>query len=624
MKFEIGKIQVNFLNYNLQLAQRGQCCRHMEGKSDGKRYLLRCHVREWITGLCLLFLISLQAQNTKIDSLKASLKVSTSDSLRITTYNLLAFHTYRILPDTALAYARAAFDLSEEIGDSIGKAYSHNSFGILAYANGRYDSALWHYEKFLALCKAGSDSAGMTKAFNNVGILYNAMGQVEKSLEHYGQALEIKEAMNDLNGLGPIYNNMGLLHKNLGNYRESMDFYQKAIDAKRDGVRLIGRAISYLNMATLKEILDDYEGAKFDLSQALEIYTRHSDKKGLAMVYHHYGLNLLKVDSLHVALSYFHKALKVHEELNNLKQIAENLREIAELKIKTMEWDSSFYFLNRASKISTQLNETQLSGKIMYSLAKLYMAQDQHELAEESGLKAYEAYYDSRSKKEIFETALLLSEIYHSKGQNGKAYEFLTVYHIYRDSVINENKLLEIAKIEFNHELSRIENENQLLMEAHKEMGDTLNQNKRQLASQRIALIWGGVVLAIVIVSIVVIFNFYRQVKQAKDSLRAANKEISIFNQSLEQKVQDRTEKIEKQNQQLMDYAFAISHEIRSPLTNLIGLLDLDKNEKEDDFSDEEKQQIKYSMVNSIQKIDEATRKAAQIGSQDQSKATEN
>jgi len=51
--------------------------------------------------------------------------------------------------------------------------------------------------------------------------------------------------------------------------------------------------------------------------------------------------------------------------------------------------------------------------------------------------------------------------------------------------------------------------------------------------------------------------------------------EITLINQSLEVRVKQRTEELEKQNSQLAEYAYINSHLLRAPLSRLLGLVNL-------------------------------------------------
>jgi signal transduction histidine kinase len=59
------------------------------------------------------------------------------------------------------------------------------------------------------------------------------------------------------------------------------------------------------------------------------------------------------------------------------------------------------------------------------------------------------------------------------------------------------------------------------------------------------------------------------------EELREANEEILSMNNNLEKAVKERTQQIEKQNVQIIGYAFANAHRVRGPLARILGLVNL-------------------------------------------------
>lgn len=65
------------------------------------------------------------------------------------------------------------------------------------------------------------------------------------------------------------------------------------------------------------------------------------------------------------------------------------------------------------------------------------------------------------------------------------------------------------------------------------------------------------------------------QRREYERHIRQQSKEIARMNEMLEQRVKERTEELENQNKQLTEYAFINSHLLRSPVSNILGLINL-------------------------------------------------
>ena len=67
------------------------------------------------------------------------------------------------------------------------------------------------------------------------------------------------------------------------------------------------------------------------------------------------------------------------------------------------------------------------------------------------------------------------------------------------------------------------------------------------------------------------------QRREYEKNIRLQSREIARMNETLEQRVRERTEELENQNKQLSEYAFINSHLLRSPVSKILGLINLTK-----------------------------------------------
>lgn len=77
----------------------------------------------------------------------------------------------------------------------------------------------------------------------------------------------------------------------------------------------------------------------------------------------------------------------------------------------------------------------------------------------------------------------------------------------------------------------------------------------------------------------------YRSVqrREYEKKLKLQSKEIARMNEMLEQRVKERTEELEDRNNQLTEYAFINSHLLRSPVSKILGLINLMEVDKTSD-----------------------------------------
>lgn len=73
-----------------------------------------------------------------------------------------------------------------------------------------------------------------------------------------------------------------------------------------------------------------------------------------------------------------------------------------------------------------------------------------------------------------------------------------------------------------------------------------------------------------------ILLNFQQsQIFETSEELHKQKEEIQTINDSLEQRVKERTSILEEKNKQLTEYAFINSHVLRSPVSTMMGLINL-------------------------------------------------
>ena len=99
-------------------------------------------------------------------------------------------------------------------------------------------------------------------------------------------------------------------------------------------------------------------------------------------------------------------------------------------------------------------------------------------------------------------------------------------------------------------------------------------------------------------------------VRAQKGIIEEHNDEIAARNESLEEEVDKRTRELLDYNQQLEQFAFIASHNLRAPVSSLLGLgnlLEVSTNNKQD------VEQICLNMINTARELDRVVRDLSTI-----------
>jgi signal transduction histidine kinase len=146
-------------------------------------------------------------------------------------------------------------------------------------------------------------------------------------------------------------------------------------------------------------------------------------------------------------------------------------------------------------------------------------------------------------------------------GNHKRAYEFQKTFQYLNDSLYNAQKGLEIARLEFNFE--RKKETRELMLE--QDIQNKIKENKLQ----RQQFIIFGIIAALLITGIIA-----ASLQRRKKIVQQLNTELEAQKKVLE----ERNEELYNLNQ-VKDKIFSIiSHDLRSPLTTLINLIDISQD----------------------------------------------
>ena len=414
------------------------------------------------------------AENGVVKSTTKNLKTCYLKSLAVALNNIgfLADSKGDILK--ALDYYQRSLKTQEEINDRQGIAVSFNNIGIIYINLGDIPKALDYYHKSLKIREDIIDKMGIAYSLNNIGTIYINQGDSPKALDYFLRSFKIHEEIKDIQGMAGSLNNIGFIYKSQGNISKALESYHKSLKL-------------------MKEVKDK-KGTAIALNNIGGIYDKQGSEK---------GLGIERDTFLNKALTYYHKSLKIQEELKNKNGIASSLNNIGRLLFKQGKTAEAFIYAKRSIQVARELG------------------------------------YPERIKI----AAGTLKSIYKKQNNFKEAFEMYELEIQMRDSINNTETKKASIKKQFQYEYEKKAAADSVKhAEEQKVKNALLTAQQAQLKqekTQRIAL-YGGLVLVIVFSGFV--FNRFRVTQKQK---------IIIEQQKI--LVDDAFAHLEEKNKEVMD-----------------------------------------------------------------------
>jgi signal transduction histidine kinase/TolA-binding protein len=475
---------------------------------------------------CLSF-----AQQEKIDSLKTAVENSSGIEKFEPIIGLVRVYGAGD-NKTALQYAKEAKQLAYEFGDSAKIVMSSRMIGQLYNRLSMNKEAEEILLSSLPIAERNNIRTEYKAMLSNLAIAYTYQAKYDKALDIHFKTLALREADKDLEEITLSLNNIGVVYFKLKNYERALEFYQRALELK-------------------KRIKDNYDLDRLLINTAL-CYNQLNDfikaQEYFALGFKECGDNCreqIKIDGqFGLGVSYFgmHKYEDAEKHFNESFLLAQKSGD------KRFQAENLVYL----GKIAISKGETNKAETVLKEAEVLANGSGYNQLLMDS----YKQFSILYNQVKDFEKAALYQNKYISL----------------KDSLIGEDLVKNIAKIQTSFE--------------ERENIKTIADKDEVIQRQR------GLNLAIVIIAVLatlLIFVLYRsnQVKkkvnaalsEAKSIIEDQNRQLLNSNYNLDKELKVKNADLEKANESLRrvndeldNFIYKTSHDIRGPLASLKGM----------------------------------------------------
>ncbi len=473
---------------------------------------------------CVNTIHAQQSTSVYIDSVMKEMSNTTNDTTKARMYKGIADKCLISLPQKVLYYANAGLEQSKKMKWQKGIAVFNDIIGQYYSNKGEGDSAILYYEMAYQIDIKNNFNKNAASTLNNIGVVYQNQGKFEKAVEKFSQALQIAEAEKDNTLIAICNQNIGQIYFDQGNYEKCKEIYKKVILIYQKDDDQNGLASAYSSIASTYVHLKDTVNAIYYFTNAINVFIKTGNQLELATAYTE--ISTLEKD-IAKRIDIRQKAQKIWDEYNPA-----HLTSTTNLSNLGLE-----YFNIVRNNLYDKIKSSPFIPQHKEELLKL---------SKQCMLRALQYSEKQGYISNIASQTGLLAEIEAFMGDYKNAYLHFKTHSLMTDSIFSQENKNNIATIVGKREVLIRDKEIEL--------------NKQAIAAQRkqsIALGIGLVLIALIG------FLFYNQSKHRKK----VNIQLSALNMQLDDA-----------NKLKAKFFAILSHDLRSPVSNLINFLHLQKN----------------------------------------------
>ncbi len=467
--------------------------------------------------ILLLFVSATATAQGVIDSLESELRTDMSDTSRIAALIRLSNEYQYTDIDRSRELAEQALRIAENNHHTKAKIRAYQTIGALYALSGDYSSALRYDNLALHTSLENRDSANLSTDYNNVANDYYDLGEYDEAYYYFTQSYRVARAIHDSLRMAVALHNVGRVFKELGQYDRALEHLSLSLEMSRNVGDLEGVPYSLDEIGDVLLRQEEYDSALQVLLRSLYLTRR---QKVLALE----PRTLTKLATVHSKSGHYENALAYYDTTYALHKRIGNEFGIAEVELgrglvftRQGKYDLAMESISNSLKLAKQSNARTLEIRGYHSLSLLY---EQRE--------------DYKQSLAYFKQFKQLEDSLFSQDMQAK---------LLRDQIRfeTEDKDTEIAALNEEGELK----------------DDTI---KKQEFVRNILV----VVMAL---SVILLATVYRSGQRRR--------QINTLLLRHQQEMETRSEELERLNEVKDKFFSIISHDLRSPINALSGLLDL-------------------------------------------------
>lgn len=470
--------------------------------------------------LYLFFILSnavIVSGQSRIDSLESELKKPLTDSSRVSVMISLSQEYQYTNMTKSRELAESALKIAENRNLRKQKIRTYQNIGALYSISGDYSTALRYDNQALQASLDSRDSANLSIDYNNVASDYFDLGEYDEAYFYFTQSYRTARAIDDSLRMTIALHNVGRVFKELGQY---------------------DRALAHLNLSQqMSRNINDMEGIPYSLDEIGDVMLRKGEYDS--------ALNILLRS---VALTRRQHVLVLEPK---------TLAKLATVNLHTKKYEHALAYYDTTYSLHEKTGNEFGIAEVELGRGLVFMEQGKYNEAMRSIDRSLLMAKESNARTLEIRGYHTLSKLYELKSDYKKSLGYYKQFKELEDSLFSQDMQEKLLHDQIRFETEEKDSEIAALNEDRDSKDDTI---KKQEFIRNILV----VVMAL---SVILLATVYRSGQRRR--------QINTLLLRHQQEMETRSEELERLNQVKDKFFSIISHDLRSPINALAGLLDL-------------------------------------------------
>lgn len=290
-----------------------------------------------------------------------------------------------------------------------------------------------------------------------------------KAIQHAKDALQLSVRSKSEILKARSYIKIGSILILIGNYDEALKNFLESLRIAQANNFEHEEFVSLSDLGVIQDRIDKFDLALSYYFKALSIYNKGQetgkplkDNNNIQGLYNNIGNIYLSKNALNTAEEYYLKGLNIAEKQLDYTNIGIICNNLGKLEDQKKNFDAAYGYLTKSLEARQKINDKSGIAKSYYSLANHYSEKQQPLQALEFAKKSFalSSELDEPLTRKI--SSMFLFQIYKQLGQWKNALEYHEIYKEVSDSLINDNKIQELTRLQMQYEYEKTEKANEV------------------------------------------------------------------------------------------------------------------------------------------------------------------